>query len=205
METNEELIKYVETEIKKDYPYILASERKDAFGMIIGSKIEGEFKEIASKGSMISLTLDINGRQAEIIGFHPAAPINNVLAQWREDDTIALLTHINKENQRHQENSNYHLGEYYPRPNRIVLGDFNMTPWTPFFKDIIRQTDLKEARRGFGIETTWNSGNDLSGLIFSIPIDHILTSQSIQTIDFRTIKGKGSDHRAVVGELSVDN
>ncbi len=80
---------------------------------------------------------------------------------------------------------------------KIVVGDFNATPWTPAFKDFLSAAELRDARIGFGINPTWPD------VIFpaGIAIDQCLYSAELKARGFSTTAVPGSDHRGIVCEL----
>lgn len=81
----------------------------------------------------------------------------------------------------------------------VVMGDFNCIPWSPFFRDFLAATGLKDSRNGFGYHGTWPVGGNL----VSIPIDHILVSEALAVHHREVLPAAGSDHFPVVCEVSV--
>lgn len=93
----------------------------------------------------------------------------------------------------------------------LLVGDLNLTMWSPYYRRFVSQTQLKNARKGFGILPTWPTSGTykqipaLASLLFSIPIDHCLHSRELQTVDIRTGASTGSDHRSLIVTLCVDS
>ncbi len=81
----------------------------------------------------------------------------------------------------------------------IVLGDFNISLWSPIYKKFVKNAQLQNARSGFGIMPTWPSPNPL----FSIPIDHCFVNQKIQVLKTRKGPNIGSDHLPLVTDLGI--
>lgn len=79
----------------------------------------------------------------------------------------------------------------------VVTGDFNITPYSPFFRDWLAATGLKDARRGFGLDPSWPTFLPLLG----IPIDHVAVSDEFLVTDHRKLPAFGSDHFPVIAEL----
>ncbi|MCR9268805.1 MAG: endonuclease/exonuclease/phosphatase family protein [Hyphomonadaceae bacterium] len=74
----------------------------------------------------------------------------------------------------------------------ILLGDFNMTPWSPKYRD------LPGRRAGDPrFVATWpvNFGP------FGIPIDHIMFSDDLELVEARVLDKIGSDHRPVLARF----
>lgn len=103
-------------------------------------------------------------------------------------------------------------GQYIQALNHpaIAVGDFNTTPWSPYFKRFQRQTRLWDARKGFGILPTWTPipyGNvpRLLAPLFALPIDHCLVSPNLRIINLRTGADTGSDHRPLIVDIDIPN
>ena len=78
----------------------------------------------------------------------------------------------------------------------IVCGDLNCSPWSPFYRDMIKVAGLKNAAEGHCLWPTWTAFSIFLGL----PIDHVLVNSKIQVLDHRVGRNVGSDHRG----LTVD-
>lgn len=82
----------------------------------------------------------------------------------------------------------------------VLVGDLNVTPWSPFFRDFVERSGLHDSRRGFGIHSTWP---DPLPAFLRIPIDHCLHSPDMRVVRRRVGPPVGSDHRPIVLELSL--
>ncbi|HEY9295793.1 MAG TPA: endonuclease/exonuclease/phosphatase family protein, partial [Phormidium sp.] len=93
------------------------------------------------------------------------------------------------------------MADYLEKVNNpvVVMGDFNVTMWSPFYQRFIEKTKLKNARSGFGVQPTWPSFMPL----LAIPIDHCLVSPNIQVIKTRTGRNVGSDHLPIITDLAI--
>ena len=76
----------------------------------------------------------------------------------------------------------------------ILVGDLNISLWAAHYRQFERQSNLANARKGFGIEPTW----PLFLPIAMIPIDHVLVSDDIAVTGFATAADIGSDHYPIV-------
>jgi endonuclease/exonuclease/phosphatase (EEP) superfamily protein YafD len=81
---------------------------------------------------------------------------------------------------------------------RIIIGDLNTTMWSPYYADLLRESGLRDARKGFGLNTTWPL--PLPGFL-QLPIDHCLVSEDVAVEGVRTGKRTGSDHRPLIVDL----
>jgi endonuclease/exonuclease/phosphatase (EEP) superfamily protein YafD len=76
---------------------------------------------------------------------------------------------------------------------RIVMGDLNVTPWSPSFRRLVQDGDLADSLDGFGIQVSWPESNAL----IRIPIDHALIGPGLATTDRGTGPAFGSQHRSL--------
>ncbi len=83
------------------------------------------------------------------------------------------------------------------RERFVVLGDFNTTPWSVRFSELLERSGLSESPLGRGLTATWTSRNPLFGL----PIDHVLVGRDIQVLDQEVGRDIASDHYPVSATL----
>jgi len=81
----------------------------------------------------------------------------------------------------------------------LVAGDFNTTPWSPHFRDLLDAADLRLAAAGHGHVATWPK----SVWPARIPIDHVLVKGPVAVVDFARGPSIGSDHFPVIADLRV--
>ncbi|HEX2140159.1 MAG TPA: endonuclease/exonuclease/phosphatase family protein, partial [Woeseiaceae bacterium] len=82
---------------------------------------------------------------------------------------------------------------------KILVGDLNTTPWSPYYRQLASAAGLSNAALGHGYLPTWPAGFSL----LKIPIDHCLVSDALRVVDFRTGEDFGSDHLAIVIDLAI--
>lgn len=83
---------------------------------------------------------------------------------------------------------------------KLLVGDLNTTMWSPYYSDLVENSGLHDARIGRGLYPTFES--DLP-LFLGIPIDHLLTGETIQVENFEFGIPTGSDHRPLVIDLKI--
>jgi endonuclease/exonuclease/phosphatase (EEP) superfamily protein YafD len=83
---------------------------------------------------------------------------------------------------------------------KLLIGDLNTTMWSPYFVKLLRDSGLRDARRGFGLHPTWPAV--LPGFL-RLPIDHCLVSDEWLVQAVSTGVAKGSDHQTVLFELAL--
>lgn len=83
----------------------------------------------------------------------------------------------------------------------LLVGDFNVTPWSPVYRAVAEKPGLVACRKGFGLEPTW-----ISPLPFvQLPIDHAFVTPGLRPVSFRTLPAGDSDHRPVVVDVAFDD
>lgn len=166
--------------LRKTYPYELRVPLNNNFGIALMSRlpVHNLRKTTFSKWGEPSLVGDIQlgKKRLHVVGTHPVPPVGGRLMQARND---------------HMKRAGKYIGQI--KGPKLLMGDLNCSPWSPYMGDLLQSGELFEARKGFGIGPTWL----LQIPIFSIPIDHILLSKGIKVVDFHVGPSIGSDHRPV--------
>ena len=117
-----------------------------------------------------------------LFGVHLTSPVGKYRTDLRNKQLASLAEEIQKNNQ-----------------PTVVLGDFNITPWSPYFKEFIQKTRSRDTRKGIGVYPTWQTQFPP----FAIPIDHGLTSNGIKVGSFSLGSSFGSDHLPIILDFSV--
>lgn len=87
-------------------------------------------------------------------------------------------------------------------PDRaIVVGDLNVTSWSPVFVELLEETGLRDTRRGFGIQPTWPALGVAN--LALVPIDHVLVSPHFEVVSRKVGPYVGSDHLPVIVDLEL--
>ena len=76
---------------------------------------------------------------------------------------------------------------------RVVMGDFNTTPWSSSFRRLLHDGRLFDSLSGFGLQVSWPESN----VLLQIPIDHALLGPALATTDRGTGPSFGSQHRSL--------
>ena len=77
----------------------------------------------------------------------------------------------------------------------IVMGDFNLTPWSPHFLDFESTSGLRRAKQGVGLTPTWYARG--ASFPMGLVIDHMFVSGVLQIDEYHVGEDIGSDHRSV--------
>lgn len=131
------------------------------------------------------IRLNIQGKPLEMIATHPAAPTDQEMFNRRNQEFQALNAYLKNKTGRH-----------------VLLGDLNVTPWSPHYRQLIQNTQLTNGRLGFGIQPTWPT--ELPPFI-RIPLDQVLISPGLEVHNLRTGPELGSDHLPLQFKLIVSD
>jgi endonuclease/exonuclease/phosphatase (EEP) superfamily protein YafD len=80
----------------------------------------------------------------------------------------------------------------------VVAGDFNITPYSPFFIDWLAASGLTDSRRGRTLSISWPTWLPWAG----IPIDHVAVNSGFAIVSHRPLANFDSDHYGVLVELA---
>jgi endonuclease/exonuclease/phosphatase (EEP) superfamily protein YafD len=82
----------------------------------------------------------------------------------------------------------------------IVVGDFNATPWSWPFRNLMARAPLRNSQLGFGVQPSFPAS---STFLMRVPIDHLLHSDTLSVVDRRLGPAMGSDHFPLVVDLQL--
>ena len=167
------------------FPYSSNQQESERFGSAIYSKLPLEnvsIKTFSSPRKSLLADVKFKGKVVSMIVVHPSVPIKQESFIDRNQQLAAI-------------------GEYAAQVKNplIVVGDFNTTMWSPFYKNMVKTGKLRNARSGFGILPTWPT---FMPLVY-IPIDHFLVSKEIGILKIHTGRNIGSDHLPLITDLVI--
>ncbi len=159
--------------------------RDDSFGIGIFSRIPIHMSEVIHFGKLypsILAVVEIGGERVTILALHPPPPVSEQAAAIRNEQLQAAASYFRE-----------------IQTPKLIIGDLNTTMWSRNYTRFVRDSGLKNARRGFGILPTWPTYFPP----MYIPIDHCLVSPDITVVDMRTGNDVGSDHLPLIVDLSL--
>ncbi|HSF73384.1 MAG TPA: endonuclease/exonuclease/phosphatase family protein [Microcoleus sp.] len=167
------------------FPYSSTQQESERFGSAIYSKLPLEnssVKAFSNQRKSLSADVKFQGKIISLILAHPTVPVKQESFINRNQQLAAI-------------------GEYAAQVKNpvIVVGDLNTTMWSPFYKNMVKAGNLRNARSGFGILPTWPTFMPLA----YIPIDHFLVSKEIGVLKIRTGRNVGSDHLPLITDLVI--
>lgn len=178
------------------YPYSFGLSPTDATpsGMAIFSRwliTESHIHDLGYKsGQILEVILQVPGSLApiQVYAIHPNSPRTKILWQGR-NQTLAMVAE---------------RAVSSPFSNKMIIGDFNSSPWSHSFKHLQTTSQLKNSANGFGYIPSWSySSKPLFSILSSAYIDHSLVSASFSVLNKYSQSVQGSDHLLMVTELAI--
>lgn len=171
------------------YPHQILLCRQDYTGVAFLSKYGWEDVQIVEVEDIANLPLDIRFKDVgdrsatfRLIAAHPLPPFGARLTASRDRQLNALAQRF------HGDEAN------------LFVGDFNLTPWSPRFKQVLAAGGLHDASLGYGISPTLTP---LPTWIGGMKVDHVLVSDRVIVHDYRLQSDANSDHQQVILEFDV--
>lgn len=144
-----------------------------------------ETVRLSSNGvSAIRATIDWNARPITLVAAHLHWPIGPRTSDRRNTELAGLAVLAQSD-----------------RGPLLMLGDFNITPWSPHFRAFLDASGLHDCTLGHGLDPTWPS----QVIALGIRIDHCFASPHWRSLDARVGPAVGSDHRPMLVELQLTN
>ena len=164
------------------YPYWLSVDRRNPWGLGVFSKypLRGATPtDLGLSGSVnVVTTVALPGGDVRLVAVHLSSPSTPARAVNRNRQ-LAEVARV----------AGPAVGRSDPTP-RIVVGDFNVTPFSPAFGDLLATTGLVDAARPRGLLGTWPTWMPL----LKLQIDHCLADASLAIGDVSLGPDVGSDH-----------
>lgn len=181
--------------LRSQFPYWFGLSEDSSAGIAILSRSPLENPEIVrfSPDSTPSIVtqLTIDRHPVSLVAVHPLVPIRHVLFHRRNRQFAAMSEQIDRSD------------------SLIIVGDFNATMWSPYFRLLTTKLGLHDSRKGFGILPTWTTPSPVSPFpawlapLLAIPIDHCLLSRDIRATAMHIGAPVGSDHLPIVVDLAI--
>lgn len=173
--------------LKDEYPRHFIRWRGGAFGIAFFSRLPTESIDIEHIGeadipTLLARLYAPNGQSFTLVGTHPLPPVGQENARLRNGQLTAVAERVTK----------------LAGPV-MLMGDLNITGWSPYFDDLLEASNLRDTRHGFGVQGTWAPFN----FVPRLPIDHVLASEQFVVDIHRVGPDIGSDHRAVIVDFHL--
>jgi endonuclease/exonuclease/phosphatase (EEP) superfamily protein YafD len=129
------------------------------------------------------LTFERGGATLAVLGTHLSWPLGGRVSALRNAQLDAIAR----------------LARGHPGP-LVVIGDFNVTPFSTHFTRTLREGGLRRCVPSAGLVPTWPA----RFVPFYIAIDHCLANGGVRASNFRTGAYLGSDHYPISVEVAAD-
>lgn len=173
-------------DLQTTYQHHLVRPRGDNFGIACYSNVAASQLRLEDFGDAevpsVVAQFTWQGKPVTLVGTHPLPPTSASNATLRNNQLTAVADFARTQ-----------PGE------AILVGDLNLTPYSPYFGDLLKQSGLVDSSRGRGTHATWSTRVEWLGL----PIDHVLHSPELVVVDRRVGPAVGSDHRAVIVDFGI--
>ena len=173
-------------QLAPQYPYQYGEPRPDHWGGLVLSRRPflgtGTLRLTPTGWPHIAARVDLDGRPFTLVAVHPPPPV--APPTWNE----------------HQAQLDGLAGWLPAQAGTLmVCGDFNLATWSAPLGGFQLATDLRDSRRGFGLQASWPVGLPL----MRMPIDHCLASPDVTVHAFNTGPATGSDHYPIAVDFAV--
>ena len=172
-------------ELKELYPYQIKHLEDSPFGIALASKHPIDFGAISHEPSRqfphIEATIKLPGRDIPLVlyALHAPPPISGEMAE----DRNRKLDYIARK------------AAAQAQATPVVVGDFNLTPWSPYFQKFIVDSGLRDARTPRRFDHTWPVTFDNANI--GLAIDHSFAHPSLPLVKRTIGPDLGSDHLPV--------
>ena len=159
----------------------------DYFDMAIFSKLPITNFQVhylaREKNPTLDMTVKLGTKSLRVLSAHTRSPMGKDKTEIRNEHLTALANIISGVD-----------------GALMVGGDFNITPWSVYFKDFVKTSRLIDVRVGRGLLPSWESR-----LLWSmrIPIDQVLVSRDVRVQNLHTGKAVGSDHLPMILDVAM--
>ncbi|MGD9637962.1 MAG: endonuclease/exonuclease/phosphatase family protein [Alphaproteobacteria bacterium] len=175
--------------LKEKYPYQFMVLENGNFGFALLSRYE--LVNTSSNNipqhwnKYLAATIKFHNKDIRWFGLHtiPPATKNYWLNNTKELEYIADV--VKKDDNQY----------------KLLVGDFNITPYNYRFRKLLKNSKLKSAMTGFGIKNSWSIRGIPFPKVFGLAIDHILTSSKIKTTNYDVGDFLFSDHRPIFADI----
>jgi endonuclease/exonuclease/phosphatase (EEP) superfamily protein YafD len=168
------------------YPHSRVSPREDNFGIGLFSQFPLSHARVVEIGEAqfpsILADLTMEETSLAVIATHPPPPVGARYSRWRNSQLNLMPDHVPTDG--------------LPI---LLLGDLNVSPWSPHFRRLLKRTGLRDSSKGLGVQPSWPAANPL----LWIPIDHCLHSREVKILKRAIGPDVGSDHYPLIVDIAL--
>ncbi|MCP5329068.1 MAG: endonuclease/exonuclease/phosphatase family protein [Sinobacteraceae bacterium] len=172
--------------LEVDYPHRLAIANGPRDGLLVLSRWPLRDPQLVpGRRDLLFVTVDKPGHPLRLAAVHASWPLLPRHQAQRAADFAAIAA---------EARAAARAGLPY-----AALGDYNISPFSPHFAQLLEAGGLRSASAGRGWQPTWPTFLPPLG----IQIDHALVTPDLQVTRFERGAGTGSDHRPIVVDLMM--
>ncbi len=165
--------------LKDIYPYQYPIDAKrNWFGAVLLSRFPWQAFDVIqipnAGGKFYFARFQHTHGMLNVIGLHALSPMSKARDVKRNAQLASIASFVSR-----------------LQGNTIVMGDHNVSPWSPIFRDYITVSGLHPALNGIIAKGTWPT---FLPVFMRFPIDHVLVSNDIQIVQQHVGDPAGSDH-----------
>ena len=167
-------------------PHRYLDQNQDIWGVVILSRWPLIAPQPVTRDGLLFAAradVDLGDRKLRLYGVHLHWPVIPAAARVRNAQLLALGRELSE-----------------CAHACVVVGDFNVTPWSSHFRDVLKTPGVRDCAAGRGLLTTWSPR--LPALL-RIRIDQCLVAGAVSVADVRVGESVGSDHFATINDLLI--
>ena len=166
------------------FPYYRKFPAEGPYGIGLWSRLTLESSEMFAVGRLPAIEARLRGPTGAftVFGVHLRAPTTSSRAAARNQELRELAARSSA-----------------VEGALVVAGDFNVTPYSPYFREWLEASGLTDSRRGRTLSVSWPATLPW----FGIPIDHVAVNDGFAILSHRRLPNFESDHYGVLVELAL--
>lgn len=165
-----------------DYPHRFYKPSRPNAALGLLSKHPFSTRNLPDLPHVIVSTMKLENKEYQILVFHPSPPLYPRTLTARENDLKNLTNFLEKQD----------------NPNTILMGDFNVTPWSSsYLRYLSTLKHLKNTAKGTSLHNTLIKGP------LRVFIDFIFVPNNSFVESFKTHFMKGSDHKLISAVIKL--
>lgn len=170
--------------VTSGYPFWMSIDRRTPWGLGVYSRYplgNPQSTGLGVRGSVnVFTTVALPGGDMQLVAAHLSSPTTPRSVARRNGQLATLAGLLNTLSGTAASD----------RPRRLLVGDLNVTPFSPYFRDLLGRTGMQDARRVHGLLGTWPTW--MAPL--QVHIDHCIADPGLAVTRVARGPAVGSDH-----------
>lgn len=169
------------------YPHRFVDANRDQYGVVLVSRwplLAGRSMELGVPGRPAArVSVEFPDARLDLTAVHLVWPIGAEVSRQRNVQMVALARVARA-----------------CQGACVIVGDFNVTRWSPRFQDLLLESRLRDCAQGVFAPTTWPSWP----LPLRIRIDQCLANGAVAVDGLAAGPAAGSDHLSTINDLRIE-